>query len=732
MNRRCDFPRSFDRNLFIMRILIPMLLLPILAFASGQAGTNATSTINVMPLPASVQMRTGELKLDSSFAVGTSGHSDARLTSAILRLQQRLEGRTGIVLPLGVAASGKPAALIIAVKAGGEQYPKFGEDESYALEITGDHATLTANTVVGAMRGMETLLQLVSGDANDYYFPLVTIHDKPRFPWRGLMIDVGRHFQPVDVIKRNIDGLAAVKMNVFHWHLSDDQGFRIESKRYPKLQEMGSGGLYYTQDQVRDVIAYAADRGVRVVPEFDMPGHTGAWLVGYPELASAPGPYERQLQWGIFDPVMDPTREETYQFLDGFIGEMAALFPDEFFHIGGDENNGKQWQANPQIQAFMAAHGYHSTAELQTYFNQRVLQILQKYGKKMVGWDEILTPDLPKGSVVQSWHGYASLEHAASEGYGAIWSTDYYLDHMGPASYYYLSDPLPKDSNLTAEQSSHIVGGEVCAWGEFLSPENIDSRIWPRTAAAAERFWSPREVANVADMYRRLDLMSVWLEQNGTLQLSSTDKMLRQVSGTAELGPLGVMGKITSPEGVGVREELTRKSAPSTQLTPLVHLTDIVAPDPPYRRQFAALIEQLLDDPPRFATSTEELTRTFQQWRDMGSSFAAMATSAPVLQDASSRVQQLQKLGSGGLEALKFLQTGAAPPAEWTAGQLELIVQAETPDASLLKLPWMGSYRALILAAAGVGDLKTTNAKEWKQKILDDAARQEPAQKYKW
>ena len=207
----------------------------------------APSTINVMPLPASVQMHPGKLKLDSAFTVATSGYTDARLQSAILRLQQRLEGRTGIVLPLGIAPTGRPAILTIAVKARGEQYPKLGDDESYAIEIASDHATLNANTVVGAMHGMETLLQLVTGDSSGYYFPVVSIHDKPRFPWRGLMIDVGRHFEPVDVIKRNIDGLAAVKMNVFHWHLSDDQGFRIESKRYPKLQEMGSGGLYYTQ-----------------------------------------------------------------------------------------------------------------------------------------------------------------------------------------------------------------------------------------------------------------------------------------------------------------------------------------------------------------------------------------------------------------------------------------------------------------------------------------------------
>ena len=263
------------------------------------------------------------------------------------------------------------------------------------------------------MRGMETLSQLVTGDASGYYFPRVNIQDKPRFGWRGLMIDVGRHFEPVDVIKRNIDGMAMVKMNVFHWHLSDDQGFRIESKKYPLLQQKGSNGQYYTQEQVRDVIDYAAARGIRVVPEFDMPGHTTPGCPAIPIWPARPAPYDIETRWGVFDPTMDPTREETYQFLDGFIGEMAALFPDDYFHIGGDENNGKQWRANPQIQAFMKAHGYHTTAELQTYFNQRVLKIVQKYGKKMVGWDEILTPDLPKEAVVQSWRGYKSLDQAA-------------------------------------------------------------------------------------------------------------------------------------------------------------------------------------------------------------------------------------------------------------------------------------------------------------------------------
>ena len=709
-----------------------MFLLPIFVFSSAYAGTNGMSAINVMPMPASAQVQVGQLKLYISFNVGTSGYTDARLERAIVRLQHRLRRRTGLALPLGVAPIGVPPTLTVAVKEGGATYPKFGEDESYGLEINSEHATLRANTVLGAMRGMETFSQLVAGDPNGYYFPLVNIQDKPRFPWRGLMIDVGRHFQPVGVIERNLDAMATVKMNVFHWHLSEDQGFRIESKKYPKLQQMGSGGLYYTQAQVREVIEYAADRGVRVVPEFDMPGHTSSWMVGYPELASAPGPYELEMRWGVFDPTMDPTREETYEFLDGFIGEMASLFPDEYFHIGGDENNGKQWKENPQIQEFMRTHGYHTTAQLQTYFNQRVLKIIQKYGKKMVGWDEILTPDLPKETVVQSWRGYKSLDQSAHEGYNAIWSTAYYLDHMGPAEYHYLSDPLPADTKLTEEKASHIVGGEVCAWGEFLSPENIDSRIWPRTAAVAERFWSPREVNDVADMYRRLNVVSVWLEQNGSALLMSTNRMLRQISGTAELGPLAMLGKISSPEGVGTREQMNHHGTPSTQLVPLVKLTDAGVPDPPYRRQFAALVDELLSDAPRFGTGSEELTKTFQQWRDMGPGFGSLSAKAPVLLNASERVLQLEKLGGAGLDALNHLHSGTTPPKEWKETQLALIKEAETPDASLLKLPWLGSYRALILAATEVGALTKTDRKEWKQKILNEAAKQEPAAKYTW
>ncbi|MBA2133255.1 family 20 glycosylhydrolase [Capillibacterium thermochitinicola] len=274
--------------------------------------------------------------------------------------------------------------------------------------------------------------------------------DQPRFPWRGLLIDCARHFQPVNVIKRNLDGMAAVKLNVLHWHLTDDQGFRVESKVFPRLHQEGANGQYYTQEQIREIIAYADRRGIRVVPEFDLPGHTSSWVLGYPELASAPGPHHPEIGFGVKDTVLNPVREETYAFLEAFFQEMAALFPDEYIHIGGDENNGKQWAANPEIQAFMHARGLPDTHSLQAYFNRRLHAILTKLKKKMVGWDEILAPDLPASTIViQAWRNKESLWQAAKMGYKRILSHNYYLDLMLPAAFHYQNDPLAQADHIT-------------------------------------------------------------------------------------------------------------------------------------------------------------------------------------------------------------------------------------------------------------------------------------------
>jgi len=267
----------------------------------------------------------------------------------------------------------------------------------------------------------------------------------------------------------------------------DDQGFRVESLAWPKLHEQASDGNFYTRAQIRDVIDYATERGIRVVPEFDLPGHGSAWLTAYPELASASGPYEIERSWGIFDPTINPTIEKTYEFLDALFAEMAELFDDEFIHIGGDENNGKHWLANPDIVAFMDERGYEGPLTLQRYFNERVLAIMTKYGKRMVGWDEIFEDGLPKNVVIQSWRGRESLFESARLGYSGILSNGYYIDLIHPTDDHYLNDPLPADSPLTPEEAARILGGEATMWAEYVSPETVDSRIWPRTAAIAER-----------------------------------------------------------------------------------------------------------------------------------------------------------------------------------------------------------------------------------------------------
>ena len=450
-------------------------------------------SLNLMPLPAKVQMGSGQLVVDANFSVSIAGHHEARLDRTVELFLTQLRRQTGMP-PLDMKVTDSATAtLVIEAAAGTKAVQELGEDESYKLEIASSGARLNAPTTLGVMRGLQTFLQLVRTTSAGFAVPAVSIEDSPRFPWRGLMIDVGRHFIPLDVLKRNLDGMAAVKLNVFHWHLSENQGFRVESKKFPKLTGMGSDGLYYTQAEVRELIAYARERGIRVVPEFDMPGHATAWFVGYPELASGPGPYQIERQWGVFDPAMDPTREETYKFLDIFIGEMAGLFPDEFFHIGGDEVNGKEWDANPKIQAFMRAHGMKNNNDLQAYFNQRVEKIVAKHGKTMLGWDEILRPDLPKTIVIQSWRGPDSLARAAKLGYRGLLSSGYYVDLMWSAERHYATEPLSgAAASLTPEEQKRILGGEACMWSEYVSPENIDSRIWPRTAAIAERLWSPR------------------------------------------------------------------------------------------------------------------------------------------------------------------------------------------------------------------------------------------------
>lgn len=665
--------------------------------ARAESCSNVTFVNTLMPEPAELATAPGCMNVDSAFSVASTGYRDARLDAATHRMLARLSQIAGVPRLLPILNDGSAASLVIDVKAQGPALPSLDEDESYVLTVTNDHAKLSANTVVGAMRGMQTFLQLVQANgAAGFAVPGVAIHDQPRFRWRGLMIDSGRHFEPVPVIERTLDGMEAVKMNVFHWHLTEDQGFRIESRVYPKLQGMGSDGRYYTQEQVKHIVQYAADRGIRVVPEFDMPGHTTSWMVGYPELGSAPGPYEVQRTFGVHDAAFDPTRESTYKFIDAFVGEMAALFPDAYMHVGGDESNGRQWRNNPAIQRFMKEHDIATTQALQTYFSQRVEKILEKHHKHMVGWDEVLQPKLPKDVVVQSWRGTHYLSDAARQGNQGILSAPYYLDQLDqPASMMYLADPISAKEQLTPEQVSLVLGGEACMWGEHVVPRTIDSRIWPRAAAIAERFWSPASVNNVDDMYRRLAAMSLRLEAVGLTHISGPEAGLRQLAGSEHDDALRTLAAVVQPVGFGVRY----RGQHTTQLTPMDQLIDSVRPDPPLRHEFERMVNELLADAPHSQQNRAELTTLFESWVAARPGLEALAARSPLLNEARPRMEQLPGLGRIGLDALSYLSPGHAAPAGWAASSAETIRNDEK-HVGLVDFVVLGPLQKLVDAAA--------------------------------
>src|SRR6266513_1156833 len=610
-------------------VLIVTCTLSLASPVRAQGSAPASSHLKLMPVPASVRLETGRLAINGSFNVAVKDHTDERLRAGIARMLRRLQGRTVLTFPSELATDESTATLVIQCERAGEIIPSLNENESYSLEVTDKQARLSAPTVVGALRGLETFLQLLQGDRDGYYLPGIKIQDQPRFPWRGLLIDVARHYEPMEVLKRNLDAMAAVKLNVFHWHLTEDQGFRVESKKFPKLHTLGSDGLFYTQDQVREIIAYARDRGIRVMPEFDIPGHSTSWLVAYPEFGSAPGPYKIERGAGIFEPALDPTREQTYKFLDGFLGEMADLFPDSYMHIGGDENEGKQWDRNPQIQAFMKEKGIKDNHALQAYFNQRLLKILQKHGKKMIGWDEILHPDLPKDAVIHSWRGQAALAEAAKKGYNGILSNGYYIDLIFPAAQHYRADPLPAESTLTAEEAKHVLGGEATMWGEWVSPETIDSRIWPRTAAIAERLWSPRTVADVDDMYRRLAVISYQLEELGLTHERNYPVILRRLANSENTDPLQTLVSVVEP----VKEYRRYQMRPQTMLSPLTGLVDAARPDSETARHFNSNVDAFLSDAPRFALYRSDIERTLAEWQTASRELGPMIDQSPALQE---------------------------------------------------------------------------------------------------
>ncbi|HEX4744629.1 MAG TPA: beta-N-acetylhexosaminidase [Candidatus Limnocylindria bacterium] len=413
--------------------------------------------------------------------------------------------------------------------------PSIEGDEAYVLDVTPGRAEIRARTDRGLYYGRQTLRQLAATGR----VPCVRIDDAPRFRYRGLHLDVGRHFFPVEFIKKYIDVMSVFKLNTFHWHLTEDQGWRLEIRKYPKLTEVGAWrketivgharkgpkgydgtphGGFYTQAEAREIVEYAKARAVTVLPEIEMPGHSLAALASYPELACTPGPFEVRTTWGISEEVMCPS-EQTFAFLEDVLREVMAIFPGEYVHIGGDEAPKTRWRESPVAQEVIKREGLKDEDELQSWFIRRIERFLNLNGRRLVGWDEILEGGLAPNATVMSWRGTAGGIAAARQGRDVVMcpQEDMYFDHyqadpekeplaiggLTPIEDTYRYEPVPAE--LSAEEATHVIGAQGCVWTEYMpTPQHVEYMAYPRALALAELAWSPREARDLDSFRARL------------------------------------------------------------------------------------------------------------------------------------------------------------------------------------------------------------------------------------
>jgi hexosaminidase len=519
---------------------LPFLLLLSAALINGAlsdaaepatAPTSAPATEpSVIPRPAHIDMGEGSLPFDRGDriivddATRATGEYVADLLAPAMGKRRTVTDNVG-----DDGWNHGDIVLLIAAR------PELG-DEGYDLIVGKESVLITAAKPAGVFYGVQTLRQLLPPEVEsktkvagvDWSVPRMTIEDVPRYKWRGLMLDVGRHFRDVAYVKRFLDLMALHKLNTFHWHLTDDQGWRIEIKKYPKLTEIGAwrddghGGKYggfYTQDQIRDVIAYAVARHITIVPEIELPGHSQAAMAAYPDLACTAGPFTVGTKWGIYRDVYCPGKEHTFEFLQDVLSEVAELFPGEFIHIGGDECKKDRWKECPDCQARMKAEGLKTEEELQSYVIRRVSKFLATKGKRVIGWDEIEQGGLAPGAAVMSWHGVKPAIVAARDGHDVVMTPtsncyfDYYqskapgqpkaIGGFLPIEKVYALEPTP--SELSPSEAVHVLGAQGNLWSEYLDSERqVDYMAFPRACALAEVCWTPVNQRSFEDFTRRL------------------------------------------------------------------------------------------------------------------------------------------------------------------------------------------------------------------------------------
>jgi len=491
--------------------------------------------INIVPLPASLTQNEGVFKLNKKTKLVAKGDGAETVANFF---QAKISHSTGFNLNFAESVSKNTISMTV------DNSANLAE-EAYTLKVTPETVKIVASTNRGLFYGMQTLLQLLPAEIEsptlvseiNWNIPAVTIEDEPRFKWRGMHLDVCRHFYSVDFIKKQLDVLAIYKINKFHLHLTEDQGWRIEIKKYPKLTEIGSKridegkehGGFYTQEDIKEIVAYAAERHIDVIPEIELPGHALAALTAYPEYSCTGGPFKVRNVWGVESDIYCAGKEETFEFIEDIIDEVVALFPSEYFHIGGDEAPKDQWEKCKLCQARIKAEGLKDEHELQSYFVQRVEKMLLARNKKMIGWDEILEGGLAESASIMSWRGEKGGFIAASEGHDVVMTPGnwVYLDHYQGSpkvepvaiggyttmeeSYGY--NPVPEA--LDKDKVKHILGTQGNVWTEYMyTPELVEYRVYPRIIALAEVGWTQLEKKDFSSFEKRMDNQFVRLDQH--------------------------------------------------------------------------------------------------------------------------------------------------------------------------------------------------------------------------
>ncbi|MEJ2087411.1 MAG: family 20 glycosylhydrolase, partial [Gammaproteobacteria bacterium] len=487
--------------------------------------------MSLLPWPHAVDRGSGATRLPSARIDPTFDDVQTdRLARAVGRLAADLARSAGLPIE-----GGESLPVRIRCARAGAPCPGVEEDESYWLVVDDAGVYLDAATEWGVLRGLATLGQLVTSDGR---LPHVAVDDRPRFPWRGLMLDSARHFLSAATLERTVDGMARCKLNVLHLHLSDDQGFRFPVEALPELASTDA----YTRAELEALVDFAAERGIRVVPEIDMPGHVTSWLTAYPEWGAKR--VEPSARFGVHPGCLDPANESVYAAIGAILDALVSVFPDPCIHIGGDEVAPGWWSESEAVAALMDREGLETIKDVQGYFNRRVGNLVIERGRRVIGWDEVLCPSLPTDWIVQAWRGATARDRARARGNDAVVSAPYYLDLFYPADVHYGCDPAdPQTTGLAMEDAllsdsrfahvaggmawtrqwregavdldtsgasagpsrGRVLGGEACLWGELVTDELLDLRLWTRLPAVAERFWSPRELEDLRDLHRRLD-----------------------------------------------------------------------------------------------------------------------------------------------------------------------------------------------------------------------------------